>query len=122
MLSTLIIYLGLLLSRPVFSSPSGPAAAVAETLPPDICKLRGSVYVTDKPNRAHYYVFVEDYESSADLTVYMEENKLYANQPGLWFFTDKEAFADFVVYFTGSKGMADFTIYYTDVASFAGCR
>lgn len=122
MLSTLIIYMGLLLSGPVFSARSGPAAALAEPPPPDICKLRGSVYVTDQPNRAHYYVFVEDYESSADLTVYIEENKLYATQPGLWFYTDKEAFADFVVYFTDSKGMADFTIYYTDVVSFAGCR
>lgn len=117
MLSTLILYLGLLLSRPGFSTSTATDAP-----PPEVCKLRGSVYVTDNPNRAHYYVFVEDYESSADLNVYMEENKLYADQPGLWFYTDQEAFADFVVYFTDSKGMADFSIYYTDVASFAGCR
>lgn len=117
MLSTLIINLGLL-----FSGLSSSVSPAAEVPPPEVCKLRGSVYVTDKPDRAHYYVFVEGYESSADLAVYMEENKLYADQPGRWFYTDKEAFADFVVYFTDSKSMADFSIYYTDVASFAGCR
>lgn len=116
MLTTLILFLGL-----QFCGPASLAKLHAPT-PPEVCKLRGSVYVTDDPNRAHYYVFVEEYESSADLAVFMEENRLYADQPGLWFFTDKESFSDFIVYFTESKGMADFSIYYTDVASFAGCR
>lgn len=118
MVTTLILYFGLLLGGFSLIPPS--PAAIAP--PQELCKLRGQVYVTDDPQRAHYYVFVADYESSADLSVFVEENKLFADQPGLWFFTDKEAFADFNVYFTDNKGMADFTIYYTDVASFAGCK
>lgn len=107
------------LNFPFISVPTEPA----ETAPPrELCRLMGSVYVTDKQEQAHYYVYVEGYDSSADLSVYAEENKLFADQPGLWFFTEQEAFADFIVYFTDSKGMADFSIYYTDVASFAGCR
>lgn len=118
MFTTTILYLGLLLGGLSFISDNSASA----TPPQEVCRLRGSVYVTDDPQRAHYYVFVVDYESAADLSVYAEENKLFADQPGLWFYTDKEAFADFNVYFTDNRGMADFTIYYTDVASFAGCR
>lgn len=116
----IILYLSLLFSG--FSFSSLPKEKAATAPPRELCRLMGSVYVTDTPEQAHYFVFVEEYDSSADLSVYAEENKLFADQPGLWFFTEQEAFADFIVYFTDSKGMADFSIYYTDVASFAGCR
>ncbi len=116
------IWLGLLLSGPGFSQNNAPEPAALPSTPKELCRLRGSVYVTDNPNQAHYFVYVEDYESSAHLSVFVEENKAFADQPGHWFYTDKKAFADFVVYFTDNKGMADFTIYYTEVGSFAGCR
>ena len=122
------IWWGLLSCGPYFSqssnvaqSSSGSSVAFSST-PKELCKLRGSVYVTDDPQKAHYYVYVEDHESAANLSVFVEENKLFTDQPGHWFYTDIQAFADFVVYFTDNKGMADFTIYYTDVSSFAGCR
>lgn len=120
MLSGLLFLMSLL---PGGLHSSFPASTVAvSALPPDVCSLKGSVYVTDNPHRAHFYVFVEEFEGSADLSVYAEENKLFADQPGLWFYTEQEAFSDFVVYFTDNKSSADFSIYYTDVASFAGCR
>lgn len=117
MLSTILLYVGLFMSGLSYTPHSSALAP-----PRELCRLSGSVYVTDDPQRAHYYVYVADYESAADLSVFVEENKLYADQPGLWFFIEQEAFADFSVYFTDNRGMADFIIYYTDVASFAGCR
>lgn len=94
-----------------------------QTAPPqELCKLKGSVYVTDRREEAHFLVYIEDYETSADLVVFAEENRLFADQPGVWHFTDKPAFADFRIYLTDSRAFADFTIAYTDVASFAGCR
>lgn len=118
MIATIILNLSLLIGGLSFFPDNSASAAP----PQEVCRLRGSVFVTDNPQRAHYYVYVVDYESAADLNVYAEENKLFADQPGLWFYTETEAFADFNVYFTDNRGMADFTIYYTDVASFAGCR
>ena len=102
--------------------PAPAAYAVAKTPPRELCQLRGSVYVTDREDEAHFRVYVEDYETSADLVVYSEENKLFANQPGVWYFTDKPAFADFRIYLTSTRAFSDFSIAYTDVASFAGCR
>ena len=120
MLSGLIFLMSLLPGGFLSSFPAH--AATASTPSPDVCSLKGSVYVTDNPHQAHFYVFVEEFEGSADLSVYAEENKLFADQPGLWYYTEQEAFSDFVVYFTDNKSSADFSIYYTDVASFAGCR
>ena len=119
MLSGLLLLMSLLPGGLLSFPASGTTASPP---PPDVCSLKGSVYVTDNPNRAHFYVFVEEFEGSADLSVYPEENKLFADQPGLWYYTEQEAFSDFVVYFTDNKSSADFSIYYTDVASFAGCR
>ena len=108
--------------QPLQPAAVTPVQPVVAHVPRDLCQLRGSVYVTDIPQEAHFRVYVEEYESSADLLVYSEENKLFADQPGLWYFTDKRAFADFNIYLTDSRAFADFTIAYTDVASFAGCR
>lgn len=122
LLINIILYLNMsLLPGSLMFSPAKKSLAV-EGPPRELCQLFGSVYVTDNPQRAGYYVYVEEYETSADLSVFVEENKLFASQSGLWHYTDKEAFADVVIFFTESKGMADFSIYYTDVASFAGCR
>lgn len=89
---------------------------------PDPCKLKGQVFVTEHPGRADLYVYVVDYETQAELMVFTEDNPLYANQAGHWFYTDTEAFADFTIFFTDSPGAADLRIYYTDIPSFAGCR
>lgn len=106
-----------------FMLGNAPDAVITAQSPPrELCKLRGSVYVTERQEEAHFRVYVEEYESSAQLVVYSEENRLFADQPGVWHFTDKPAFADFRIYLTNTRTFADFTIAYTDVASFAGCR
>jgi hypothetical protein len=104
---------------PQLSEPAPPSAALSR---PDVCQLKGVVYVTEIPEEAHFRVFVEEYESSARLLVFSEENRLFADQPGVWHFTRKRAFSNFTIYLTDTRAFADFTIAYTDIASFAGCR
>ena len=88
----------------------------------DVCQLYGVVHVTENPNQANFRVYLEDSEAFADLVVFQEENRLMADEPGIWYQSDTPAFANFSVYFERSRGLADFTIFYTDILSFAGCN
>jgi hypothetical protein len=88
----------------------------------DVCQLYGVVYVTDNPHEANFKVYIEDSEAFADLAVFREENRLMADEPGIWFITDTRAFANFAVYFERNRGQADFAIFFTDILSFAGCK
>jgi len=54
--------------------------------------------------------------------VFETDNSLFADKPGIWYFTDDRAFADFAIYFVESKNNADFTVYFTSFESFAGCN
>ena len=86
------------------------------------CNIYGSVYIVDNPKEADYRVYIEDSEGSADVWVYDIEDKLFADRPGLWYFTNQKAFSDFTIYLEKDKYLADFSIYYTDTESFAGCN
>ena len=88
----------------------------------DICQLRGTVYITENPDEANFYLYEEDSEAFADFLIFETDNALFATEPGIWYFTDKKGFADFSVYFLESKGHADFTVYFTSFESFAGCN
>ena len=88
----------------------------------DPCKLFGTVYVVDNPHYAHFKVYEEETEAFADVLVFEESNRLYADEVGIWSFTDKREFADFYIYWVDHKGLADFTVYFTDYESFAGCN
>ncbi len=88
----------------------------------DFCQIYGAVYVDPDPNRADYKVFVEDDEAFCDIKVFKADNRLFADREGLWYFTDKEAFADFTIGYVGKRGSADFTIFLIDTESFAGCN
>jgi len=88
----------------------------------EVCQLYGVVYVTENPNEANFRVFIEDSEAFADLVVFQEDNRLMADEPGIWYMSDTPAFANFAIYFERSNGLADFTIFYTDIHSFAGCN
>ena len=101
---------------------SGFATAERADIPRQTCSLSGTVYIAESPQEADYLVYVQDSETAAHLVVFSEENQLMADQPGLWFFTDKRAFSDFSVYFTPSPKQADFFIAYTNEPAFAGCR
>ena len=66
-------------------------------------------------------MFVESSESFADLQVFFESNRLYADKAGLWYKTEKRDLADFRIYLSDNKKASDFSIYYTSTESFAGC-
>ena len=93
-------------------------------IPPqkNYCNIFGSVFIVDNPKEADFRVYIEDSEGSADVWVYDIEEKLFADRPGLWYFTNQKAFSDFTIYIEKDKYLADFSIYYTDAESFAGCN
>ena len=92
---------------------------------PDVCLLFGSVYLTTDPklkNLARYQVYLEPEEAYADLVVFKENNKLFADGPGLWFVTSSRNFADHVFYVTTNRAFADFSVHFTSKRTFAGCK
>ena len=88
----------------------------------EFCKLFGAVYVAKSPRDADFRVFKEESEAFCDIKIFEVESRVYADQEGLWYFTDKKEFADFSVYFEAKKGLAEFSVYFIDVESFAGCN
>ena len=98
-------------------------AATTASLEP--CKIYGSVYLETDPSRRSYCfgtVYVEPEEAFADLIVFKENNKLFADKAGLWADAPARDFADYVLFVTPDRGKADFAIHYTKVRSFAGCK
>ena len=88
----------------------------------DICNVYGSVYITKDARQADFVVYEEESEAFADLVIFLEDNKLYADEKGIWFFAKAMDFADFVIYKTDDKDLADFSIHYIDTRAFAGCK
>ena len=89
------------------------------------CKIFGSVYLETDPGRRAYCfgtVYVEPEEAFADLIVFKENNKLFADKAGLWADAPARDFADYVLLVTTDRSRADFAIHYTTVRSFAGCK
>lgn len=112
-------------------SPAGSAVgkpeltSVVAPRDPEICRMFGSVYLTDDPkqkNYARFTVFIDTEDTYADLLVFKENNKLFADAPGLWHITTSRNFADHVLFITTNRALADFTIHYTKARTFAGCR
>jgi hypothetical protein len=88
----------------------------------DTCQLYGVVYVTKNPSEANFKIVVEESEAFADLVVFQEQNRLMADEPGIWYMVDSPGFANFSVYIESNRGLADFSIFYTEILSFAGCK
>jgi len=88
----------------------------------DPCNVYGVIFIEDNPRLAHFKVYEEASEAFADVIVFEETNRLYADSKGKWFFTDTREFADFYIYFEEEKGLADFSVFYTDYESFSGCN
>ena len=109
-----IFILFLLISLPVFSG--------SIAYQHNYCNIYGSVFIVDNPKEADFRVYIEDSEGSADVWVYDTDDKLFADRPGLWYFTNQKAFSDYNIYIEKSKYLADFSIYYIDTESFAGCN
>ncbi len=123
----------LALGPPPTASPR-PGAPKLETRRPapaarfgsvDPCKVYGSIYLETDPTRrsgCFGIVYVEPDQAFADLLVFKEANKLFADKAGLWAEAPNREFADYVLFVTPTRGLADFTIHYTPARSFAGCK
>ena len=101
-----------------------PAKASAAG-PLEPCKIYGSVYLETDPARRAYClgtVYVEPEEAFADLLVFKENNRLFADRVGLWADAPARDFADYVLLVVADRSRADFSIHYTKVRSFAGCK
>lgn len=126
MLTTLLLS-GLLALNPFRPAPTVPlgAAAGVATSSVDPCRLFGSVYLETDPRRRSQtfgVVYQEPDEAFADVLVFQESNKLFADKVGLWYLTDSRDFADYVLLVTDNRNLADFSFHYTKVRSYAGCR
>ncbi|WP_299758935.1 DUF6150 family protein [uncultured Pontibacter sp.] len=89
------------------------------------CQVYGSVYLERNPlykNTATHIVYLGEEEAFADMVVYRESNKLFADAPAIWYVTPNKAFANHVLYVTEQRHQADFTVHFTDARSFATCR
>ncbi|WP_223284732.1 DUF6150 family protein [Hymenobacter qilianensis] len=67
-------------------------------------------------------MYLEPDQAFADVLIFKESNKLFADKAGFWYFTMARDFADYALFVTDNRNLADFSIYYTDVRSYAGCR
>ena len=88
----------------------------------DPCSVYGAVYIEKNRSYADFSIYIEPEDGMAQLTVFKEDNKLFADKPGLWYLVDNPGFANYRVHITPDRGMADFSINYTESRSFAGCR
>ena len=123
MLSVLLSVLLALAPAPAETPAAVPVVAPAGSYDP--CKIYGSVYLeTDPRRRGNCFgvVYVEPEEAFANLIVFKESNKLFADKAGLWAEAPNREFADYVLFVTTDRGQADFAIHYTTVRSFAGCK
>ena len=87
----------------------------------DPCEIYGSVCFVKSQYNAHYVVYVENGDDAADLAVFKEDNKLMADEEGIWYVTESEAFAKYKIFITKERTRADFTIEYIEERAFAGC-
>jgi hypothetical protein len=108
---------------PVSGEASG--SVTKKSVSRDFCRIYGSVYLERDPkykNTASFSVFLGEDEAFANMVVYRESNKLFADGTAIWYLTPNKAFADHILYVTDNRNLADFTVHYTDVRSFAACR
>lgn len=124
MLPTLLLA-GLLALNPFVPAPRAPLAAPAAVASVDGCRIFGSVFLETDPRRKSQCfgaVYLELEEVFADVLVYQETNKLFADKAGLWYLADSPHFADYSLFVTDNRNLADFSFHYTKVRGHAGCR
>lgn len=88
----------------------------------DYCKVFGLIYETKDLREAQFRVFEEASDAFANVIIFEQENRLYADKPGHWAFTQSRNLADYVVYFVDERRKSDFSVYFTQYESFAGCN
>jgi hypothetical protein len=111
--------------NPFLPVPRVPFVAAAPVGSIEPCRIYGSVFLETNPARRGFCfatVYVEPEEAFADVLVFREDNKLFADKPGFWYLAPGPNFADYALFVTENRALADFSIHYTTVRSFAGCR
>ena len=107
-------------------APISPKLAVAAPFGTiDASKIFGSIYLETDPRRRSYCfatIYEESEQAFADVLVYKEDSKLFADKSGVWYFTPTRDFADYVLFVAKDRGQADFSIHYTKVRSYAGVQ
>ena len=125
-LSFLLSFLLFFASPGTLNKPSQPAPIPVQPVGSvEPCKIFGSVYLENDPRRANScfaVVYVEPEQAFADVLVFNETNKLFADKAGLWCPAENREFADYALFVTTDRSRADFAIHYTKVRSFAGCK
>ncbi|UOQ66773.1 DUF6150 family protein [Hymenobacter volaticus] len=125
MLAELLVS-GLLALNPFATpAPRVPYVAVAPVGSIEPCRIYGTIYLERDPRRRSAcfgVIYEEPEEAFADVLVFAEDNKLFADKAGLWYFTEARDFADYVLFVSNKRELADFSVSYTKVRSFAGCR
>ncbi len=101
-------------------APANLAPAAPQRVDP--CSVYGAVYFEKSRGFSDFTIYIEQETGMGQLTVFKEDNKLFADQAGLWYIVDEPSFANFIVHVTKERGLADFSINYTTSRSFAGCR
>ncbi len=86
------------------------------------CNVYGAIYIEKEKSRAHFSVFVSEYEEDADLLVFNHENRLFADRVGLWYIVSDRSFADYTIYLESDEAYADFSVYYMDDEAMVGCN
>lgn len=120
-----LLLAGLLALNPFSPPPRAPFVVAAPTGSVEPCRIYGSVFLETNPARRGFCfatVYLEPEEAFADVLVYREDNKLFADKAGFWYLSPGPNFADYVLFVTANRALADFSITYTEVRSFAGCR
>ncbi|OUJ73894.1 hypothetical protein BXP70_11635 [Hymenobacter crusticola] len=110
-------------AAPAPISPKLAAPAPFGTI--DASKIFGSIYLETDPRRKSYcfaVIYEEPEQAFADVLVYKEDSKLFADKAGVWYFTPTRDFADYALFVTKDRGQADFSIHYTKVRSYAGLQ
>ena len=86
------------------------------------CAIQGNVFITNNKAMAHFSFYEDETEGFADMLVFWEDSRVFADQPGLWHLVEAPGLADFILYREFEPGYADFKVFFTDTQSFAGCQ
>jgi len=114
---------------PMAAPMPAPAGVPATTAPlplarltyNDPCQVFGSIYIEKSARYADLVVYKEKDRAWANVAVFLEDNALFADRIGRWHITDNRGLADFTVYYTNRANLADMRIFITDLEAEAGC-
>lgn len=86
------------------------------------CDIYGVIYFEKNRYAAQASIFIEEDETRANLLVFKEDNKLFADQEGLWYITENPSIAHYRLYKTNERRDADITIAFIEERAFVGCQ